>query len=101
MAGPQSQVNLLNRMGVASTLENGVDWAKVARSVQAGQPVIIDTPKHYLVVEGFDAASGRFDFGNSAKVLKASRGQNWMTPDQIAGVGLGGMRSSIYMAGVA
>ena len=97
MAGPQSQVTLLQRMGVNATLSQGVDWAKVATEVQAGRPVIIDTPQHYWVVEGFDPASGRFDFGNSARALKASGGRNWLTAQEMTRINA--PRSSIYLGG--
>jgi hypothetical protein len=95
MAGPQSQVNLLKQMGVAASLTQGVDWNRVAAETSAGRPVIIDTPQHYWVAEGYDPASGRFNFGNSAKVLKATGGRTWLTAQEMAAINK--PRSSIYL----
>lgn len=97
MAGPSSQVELLQRMGIASKLEQGVDWSKVAADVQAGNPVTISTPGHYFVAERYDPNSGKFDFGNSAVALKASGGQRWFSPDEIARLGMGAPTASIFL----
>jgi hypothetical protein len=98
MAGPQSQVKLLQQMGVNATLTQGVDWGRVASETQAGRPVIIDTPQHYWVAEGYDPASGRFNFGNSARVLKATGGRTWLTAQEMAAIN--GPRSAIFMESV-
>jgi hypothetical protein len=100
MAGPASQVALLNRMGIAARLDQGVDWQQVARTVASGRPVILDSPQHYFVAEGYDPRTGRFDFGNSALVLRRSGGRRWLTPAEVAGLGAGyAPRSTIYMEG--
>lgn len=96
MAGPASQVQLLEKMGVAAKLE-GVDGAKIAADVQRGNPVIIDTPGHYFVAERYDAASGKFDWGNSARSLKASGGNTWYSVDELARLGMGAPRNAVYL----
>jgi hypothetical protein len=99
MAGPQSQVALLKQMGVAATMTQGVDWERVKTEAAAGRPVIIDSPAHYFVVEGFDPASGRFNFGNSAaRALRKAGGNAWWRPEDLGGLIDGGTpRSAIYL----
>jgi hypothetical protein len=95
MAGPQSQKSLLDKMGVPSKLETGVDWAKVRADAESGNPVIIDTPGHYFVATGFDPETGRFDFGASGTALRG--GRRWMTPQELAQTGMGAPRSALYL----
>jgi hypothetical protein len=98
MAGPASQVALLNKMGIQSHLEQGVDWNRVAYAVQTGTPVILDSPSHYYVAEGYDPATGKFDFGNSALVLRASGGRRWLSPQELNQLGAGyQIRTTIWM----
>jgi hypothetical protein len=98
MAGPQSERNLLTSMGVASRLVDGSpDWNAVAADVQRGNPVIISTPGHYFVAERYDPQTGRFDFGNSAAILRKAGGQTWFTPDEMAQLGMGAPRASLFM----
>lgn len=98
MAGPGSQQKLLEKLGIASALEWGKpDWGKVAADVQGGNPVIISTAGHYFVAEGYDPSTGRFDFGNSARVLIAAGGQSWFTPAQMEALGRGDARAALYM----
>jgi flagellum-specific peptidoglycan hydrolase FlgJ len=96
MAGPASQVKLLQKMGIAATL-TGVDEQRIAADVQAGNPVTLDTPGHYFVAEKYDPSTGKFDFGNSAKVLRASGGQSWFTLQEAAQLGMGAFRAAIHM----
>lgn len=96
MAGPQSEVNLLNKMGVSTHMSNGVDWNAVAQDVQGGNPVIINTPGHYFYVEGYDPQSGKFNFGSSATDLKAAHGQSWFSPDQLPSLGMGAATNAIF-----
>lgn len=96
MAGPASQVKLLEKMGIAATL-GGVDENKIRADVQRGNPVIIDTPGHYFVAERYDPQSGKFDLGQSARALKASAGQTWYTLGELARLGMGAARSAIFM----
>ena len=98
MKGPQSEVNLLQKMGIPAHMESNLDWNKVIKTVQSGRPVFLDTEQHYFVIEGYDPNTGKFDFGNSAKAMKASGGNTWYSPDELARV-FGGTctpRSLIY-----
>jgi hypothetical protein len=97
MHGPASQVQLLEKMGVPSRLAEGADEAALAREIQAGRPAIIDTPQHYYVAQGYDPQTRQFDFGESAKVLKASGGRSRYRLDELASLGMGAPRASIYM----
>ncbi len=96
MGGPTAEVALLDKMGVPSHQEQGVDWAKVQASVVGGTPVILDTPGHYFAVTGYNAQSGAFNFGASGSVLPGGRAE--MTPAQIQALGpsYGNIRTSIY-----
>jgi len=87
MAGPASQVQLLSRMGIASQMDQGADWQKITQTVSGGSPVILSTPQHYFVAERYDPQTGKFDFGNSATVLKATGGQRWLAPADLARLG--------------
>jgi hypothetical protein len=100
MAGPSSQVALLKRLKIAATLEAGVDRAKVVREVQAGRPVIVRTggdPGHYLVAERYEPASGKFDFGASAAVLREAGGSRWFGLEEIRSLGVGPPTHAIYL----
>ena len=83
MHGPASENELLSKIGVNANETDSVDWDKVKQQVQSGKPVIIDTPEHYFVVEGYDPTTGKFDFGNSAKILKSSGGVTQYTPQEL------------------
>lgn len=98
MAGPASQQRLLQRMGVAARLTEGTpDWNTVAADVQRGNPVTISTPGHYFVAERYDPESGAFDFGESAAVLKASKGRRWFRPEELASLGMGEARATLFI----
>lgn len=99
MHGPGSQVQLLQKMGIEARMEPGTDWTKVAAQVQAGKPVIVDTPSHYFTVSGYDPQTGQFEFGQSAGVLRASKGRTRFRPDEIAGLGMGAPRATIFLGG--
>ena len=102
MHGPATELELLKKSGVNATMDEGApNWDKVKQEVQAGRPVIISTPAHYLVVEGYDAATGKFDFGNTAKILKASGGKTQYTAEEMMNGALGDRyvpRASIFLA---
>lgn len=98
MAGPASQQQLLQRMGVAARLVDGApDWQAVAQDVERGNPVIVSTPGHYFVAERYDPKTGNFDFGNSATILRRSGGRRWFRPDELAGLGMGSPRASLFL----
>src|SRR5262249_50281825 len=60
MAGPGSEVSLLNKLGIDAHMTQGVDWLQVARAAASGNPVIVDTPGHYFYVDGYNADNGQF-----------------------------------------
>lgn len=97
MGGPGTTSALLTDLGVANRKEDTVDWEKVRADVLRGNPVIMDTPGHLWVIEGYDPATGRFNFGESAKFLKAAGGNSWFRPEEIAGLGMGAPRAAIYL----
>jgi hypothetical protein len=100
MAGPASQVKLLQRMGIQAQMDDGPpDPNKVAQMVQGGNPVIVNTRGHYFVAERYDPKTGKFDFGQSATVLKAAKGNSWFSLGEISSLGMGDPRATIYMAG--
>src|SRR5581483_8031814 len=101
MTGPWGEVSLLQTLGIPARLEAGLDRAKIAREVQAGRPVIIRTggsdAAHYFVAERVDGA-GRFDFGQSALVLRLAAGRRWFGLDEIGQLGVGTPTHAIYLA---
>jgi len=97
MHGPASEVQLLQKMGVQARLQQGADWASVAQEVQAGRPVIIDTPNHYFVASGFDPQTGEFEFGQSAGVLRAAKGRTRFKPQDLPSLNMGSPRATIFL----
>src|SRR4030095_11852621 len=95
MAGPASQKALLDKMGIPSRLEQGVDWAKGRADVEGGNPGTISTPGHYFVAEAYDPATDKFDFGTSATDLKG--GQRWMTPEEMNRTKMGRATAALYL----
>lgn len=91
-AGPQSIVNMLNSIGIMS-YSGPVDPNKIAQEVQAGRPVMIDTPGHYYQVTGANP-DGTFTFGDA---VGRRRGAN--TINGISGWGFGAPRTAIFLAG--
>lgn len=84
MAGPHSLLKLMELSGInAELVEGSPDWDRVRREVQAGRAVVIGTQPHYMVVEGYDEATGRFDFGNSLRIFSALQGETWYTPEEL------------------
>lgn len=96
MSGVGSEVNLLHAMNIDAHATSGVDWGNVAQSASSGNPVIIDTPGHYFYVDGYNQDTGQFHLGSSATDLKAARGQEWFTPDQIPSLGMGDPRAAVF-----
>jgi soluble lytic murein transglycosylase-like protein len=94
MAGPGSEMQLLTSMGVPAHMEQGADPTKIAADVQNGNPVIISTPGHYFVADGYDPQSGAFHVGTSGTDLRA--GSEWMTLGQMQGV-MGNAQATLYL----
>src|SRR5438876_4033342 len=44
-------------------------------------PVILSTPGHYFVIDGYDPSNGAYHVGQSGKVYRG--GSEWMSPAQI------------------
>jgi hypothetical protein len=97
MHGAESEVRLLKDLGIASHTESPVNWDTVKQQLQSGRPVIISTPNHYFVIEGYNAQTGKFDCGNSALAMKASGGtQTELSPEELAAWG-GGAPTAIIL----
>lgn len=100
MYGAGATIKLLERMGVPSQIGTP-DKNRIIAELRAGRPVIIDTDGgaagHYFVVEDYDETTGRFDFGESAKALRASGGRTMYTLGEIGGLGFGNPYQAIYM----
>jgi hypothetical protein len=102
MSGPYGQMSLLQKLNIPATIEAGADPTRIKREVQAGRPVIIRTsgagvPGHYFVAERMDPATGRYDFGQSALVLRASGGRRWFSLSEIGALGAGAPTHAIYL----
>jgi len=97
MHGAESEVRLLKDLGIPSHTETPVNWDKVKEQVQSGKPVIVSTPNHYFVIEGYNENTGKFDCGNSALAMKASGGtQTEISPAELASWG-GGTPTAILL----
>jgi hypothetical protein len=97
MAGPASEVSLLNKLGIDAHMTNGIDWSAVAQSASSGNPVIINAPDHYYYVDGYNPKTNQFHLGSSATDLKANTAkQEWFTSDQIPGLGQGTPNAAIF-----
>lgn len=101
MLGPRSQLALFASLGIAAhqrgESSDTIDWDRVINDVQAGAPVIIVASRHYYVAEGYDAATGKFDFGNSSAVLAAARKGRWFRPDELTWLGFGSPFTTIHL----
>ena len=82
MNGIANEKRLLDKMGLPAQLEMGANWDHIRAEAVQRQPVIVSTPGHYFVIDGYDANSGAYHVGQSGKVYRG--GSEWMTPSQIA-----------------
>jgi len=85
-AGPQAQVNLLNKLGVPSQMA-AWDEARAQQIIASGTPVTIDTPGHYYIADAYDPAKG-YRVGTSGTDLVG--GGAWMTPAQMRALKVSG-----------
>jgi hypothetical protein len=101
MPGPRAELALLASIGIVAhqrgESEDTIDWKRVIGDVQAGLPVMVVTPRHYYVAEGYDAETGKLDLGNSALVLAGAQKQRWFSPDEIAWLGYGTPFTTIHL----
>lgn len=99
--GTAGQIALLDRLGVKAT-SRGVDEAEIARTVQSGQPVQINahgSGGHFYVATAYNPRTRQFYFGDSARILKNSKGQAWFRLDELPSLGVGTPSEAIYLVG--
>jgi flagellar protein FlgJ len=84
MNGISNEKRLLDKMGLPSQLEMGANWDHIRADAVQHQPVIVSTPGHYFVIDGYDPNTGAYHVGQSGKVYRG--GSDWMTPSQIQGL---------------
>jgi N12 class adenine-specific DNA methylase/2'-5' RNA ligase len=94
MHGVQAEQQLLADEGVKTRLETEVDWNHVQSDVTNGNPVVLSTPGHYFVIDGYDPQTGAYHVGTSGTDLK--RGADWMTADQMQSLE-GGASGALYV----
>lgn len=99
MHGIESTARLIRQLGGQATTGRP-ESNLIVSEILAGRPVIVDTNAgskgHYFVIEDYDKETGRFDFGNSARALKASGGRTWFTLNELKGLGFGEVQGAIY-----
>src|SRR5262249_32846464 len=81
MNGIANEKRLLDKMGLPAQLEMGANWDHIRGEALQHQPVIVSTPGHYFVIDGYDPNSGAYHVGQSGKVYRG--GSDWLTPAQI------------------
>lgn len=95
MNGVANEKVLMDRLGIPTHLEGQADWSKIGKDVSGGNPVVISTPQHYFVVDGYDPSRG-FHVGNSGTAVAVFGGHDWMTERQIESAGRG-VNGVLYM----
>lgn len=98
MGGLQAEAKLLNGMGVAASAR-GVDWNAITQDVRGGNPVTLSTTfidgGHYVVLEAYDPATGKFKVGGLGNVLKKTTGRGqWYTIGELND--LGGIQGALH-----
>lgn len=81
MAGPMSQVKLMERMNIGAYLDDGVDDNRIREDVVSKRPVGISTAKHYYFADGYDDETGQYHVG--ATGLARIGGKKWMSLKEI------------------
>jgi hypothetical protein len=96
MAGPDSEVKLLVAAGL--TARNlGADTAEAIKRTSACQPVIFDTPNHYLLASAYRADQRFFVGVTGSNALHG--GSDWMSLAEIAAnSGTGGAVRAVIVA---
>ena len=84
MNGLGNEMRLLERMGVPHRLEAGdPNWDAVVHDALQGNPVILSTPKHYWVIDGYDPEHGLFHVGNTG-LARRDVNKQWVKASEIA-----------------
>lgn len=97
--GTTGQIALLKRLGV-DAVSGGLDEQQIARTVMGGSPVIVNAHGgggHFYVAQDYDPATGRFNWGNSAGILKRAGGRTWFRLDELSALGVGSPSETIYL----
>jgi SLT domain-containing protein len=82
---------IAQHFGIQTSI-SGSQQAAIA-AIAAGHPVVINTPQHYALAQGYDAASGLFDLGYTGETVYGSR---YMTLAQLEA--RGGGFNNFYIA---
>lgn len=100
MHGVESTAQLIRKLGGNATVQYRLNRDEIVNEIRAGRPVIINTDAgakgHYFVIEDYDENTGRFEFGNSARALRASQGNTQYTLEEIRMLGFGSPNAAIY-----
>ena len=97
--GTTGEVALLKGLGVDATARPLAE-AEVAQAVSSGQPVQINAQGnggHFYVAQDYDPQTRKFNFGNSAAILKRSGGNTWYRLDELPALGVGTPSEAIYL----
>ena len=70
MNGIANEKRLLDKMQLPSRLETGANWEHIQADALRKQPVILSTPGHYFVIDGYDPSNGAYHIGQSGKVYR-------------------------------
>ena len=84
MNGIYNEKRLLDKLNLPNQLEVGQNWDHIRAEAVQHQPVVLATPGHYFVIDGYDPNTGAYHVGQSGKVYRS--GSDWMTPAQISAV---------------
>lgn len=116
MHGSEAEQTLLELMGISVTMDqvsepesqkvewidkiiNGreqttLDEARIRSSVENGKPVMLSTVGHYFVLQKYDAQTGKFYVGNSARMVDKPV---WMKLDDLNNTRAGRVRHVLYL----
>ena len=94
MNGVANEKRLLDAMRIRSQLEVQVNWQRVQAAASGGNAVILSTPQHYWVIDGYDPKAQRYHVGQSG--LAYQGGAEWMTKADIERLG-GAANGALYV----